>query len=266
MLNPIEQKEEWLNKSKPYCNKILVNIPYLRRNMLTLSAFSAAVLLLLAATSLIPLSNLVQPVQAQSSFSFRTTQPASGIVECSSTGAKLTFDAQGAPSSSNPQRVDITGGTFQISDRRDGQVLYSGSAHSGRFSNSSVGGGDLTVNTELNHVANGTSTCASTGDSLAIATSCSTSNGNAINIGFLGQGLNNFGTFYGAVDCSSLGGGDTSTTQSSSSSSSSSMTGTTQQDRDGDGILDANDNCPNLPYTRCYKEGDTAVVVHNSIR
>jgi hypothetical protein len=123
-----------------------------------------------------------------------------------------------------------------------------------------VGGGGLTVNTEVNHVANGTSTCASTGDSLAIVTSCSTSNGNVINIGFLGQGLNNFGTFYGAVDCSSQGGGDT-TTQSSSS-----MTGTTQQDRDGDGILDANDNRPNLPYTRCYKEGDTAVVVHNSNR
>ena len=227
---------------------------------MTLSAFSAAVLLLLAATSLIPLSNLLQPVQAQSSFSFRTTQPASGVVECSDTGAKLTFDAQGAPSSSNPQRVDITGGTFQISDRRDGQILYSGSVHSGRFSNSSVGGGGLTVNTEVNHVANGTSTCASTGDSLAIVTSCSTSNGNVINIGFLGQGLNNFGTFYGAVDCSSQGGGDT-TTQSSSS-----ITGTTQQDRDGDGILDANDNCPNLPYTRCYKEGDTAVVVHNSNR
>jgi hypothetical protein len=227
--------------------------------MLTLSAFSAAVLLL-AATSLIPLSNLLQPVQAQSSFSFRTTQPASGIVECSNTGAKLTFDAQGAPSSSNPQRVDITGGTFQISDRRDGQILYSGSVHTGRFSNSSVEGYGLTVNTEVNHVANGTSTCASTNDSLAIVTQCSTSNGNAINIGFLGHGLSNFGTFYGAVDCSSQGGGDT-TTQSSSS-----MTGTTQQDRDRDGILDANDNCPNLPYTRCYKEGDTAVVVHNSNR
>jgi thrombospondin type 3 repeat protein len=36
------------------------------------------------------------------------------------------------------------------------------------------------------------------------------------------------------------------------------------QDRDGDGIPDANDNCPNLPNTRCYKEGDTALLVHNN--
>jgi hypothetical protein len=37
------------------------------------------------------------------------------------------------------------------------------------------------------------------------------------------------------------------------------MTGTTQ-DGDGDGIPNANDNCPNLPHTRCYKEGDTSIV------
>ncbi|MFL6487969.1 MAG: thrombospondin type 3 repeat-containing protein, partial [Nitrososphaera sp.] len=40
----------------------------------------------------------------------------------------------------------------------------------------------------------------------------------------------------------------------------------TTQDRDRDGIPDANDNCPNLPNARCYKEGDTALVVHNSNR
>ena len=42
------------------------------------------------------------------------------------------------------------------------------------------------------------------------------------------------------------------------------MTETTTQDGDGDGILDANDNCPNLTHTSCYKEGDTAVVVHSN--
>ena len=67
-----------------------------------------------------------------------------------------------------------------------------------------------------------------------------------------------FNNFNGIVECSSQGGGDT--TQSSSSSSS--MT-RSSQDGDGDGILDANDNCPNLPHTRCYKEGDTAIVVHS---
>jgi hypothetical protein len=135
----------------------LLDIPYLRRKISTLFAFSVAILLLAAATTPIGLSNLLQPVQAQSNFSFRTTQPVDGVVECSSTGARLTFDAQGSPSSSNPQRVDITGGTFQISDRRDGQILYSGDIHNGRFSNSS-GGGGLILYTEVNRVPNGTST------------------------------------------------------------------------------------------------------------
>jgi hypothetical protein len=204
------------------------------------------------------LFNLLQPVQAQSSFSFRTTEPASGVVQCSSTSATLTFDAQGTPSSSNPQRVDITGGTFQISDSRDEQILYSGNIHNGRFSYSSTGGG-LDLYAEVNHVPNGTYTCASTNDSFTIVTQCSTSNGNVINVGVPGQGLDSFGAFNGAVDCSQRGG-DTTTTQSSSTSSAGSP------DRDGDGILDASDNCPNLPHTRCYKEGDTAVVVHNSNR
>jgi hypothetical protein len=53
-----------------------------------------------------------------------------------------------------------------------------------------------------------------------------------------------FNNFNGVVECSQERG--EGTTQSSSSS----MTGTTQ-DRDGDGILDANDNCPNLPHARC---------------
>jgi len=229
--------------------------------MSTLFALSAAVILLSASPLL--LSNLLQSVQAQSNFSFRTTPPVDGIVECSSTSATLTFDAQGTPSSSNPQRMDLTGGTFQINDRGDGQILYSGNIHSGRFNNGSGGGGSLIMNTAVNHVPNGTSTCASTGDNLTIDTFCSTSNGNPIDIGFLGHGPAGFGTFHGAVDCSQRGGGDT-TTQTTTQQSSSSITGTTTQDRDGDRIPDANDNCPNLPHTRCYKEGDTAVVAHSN--
>ncbi len=230
-------------------------------------AFSAAILLLTTTTIPLLLSNLLQPVQAQSNFSFRTTPPVDGVVECSSTGARLTFDAQGTPSSSNPQRVDITGGTFQINDRGEGgHILYSGNINSGRFDNNTSGGGGLNLDAHVNHVPNGTSACASTGDILTIVTPCSTSNGNSIYVGFLGQGLGGFGTFNGAVDCSQRGGGDTTTPQSSSSSSSSSsMTGTTtQDDGDGDGIPNANDNCPNLPHTRCFKEGNTAVVVHNN--
>ncbi|HJU35089.1 MAG TPA: hypothetical protein VJ695_08200 [Nitrososphaera sp.] len=113
----------------------MVNISYLRKNKSTLFALPAAVVLL--SSSPLILFNLLQPVQAQSNFSFRTTQPVDGVVECSSTGARLTFDAQGSPSASNPQRVDITGGTFQISDSSDRQTLYSGNIHTGRFNNGS---------------------------------------------------------------------------------------------------------------------------------
>jgi hypothetical protein len=232
----------------------------LRKNMLTLSAFSAAVLLLLAAaSSLIPLSNLLQPVQAQSSLSFRTTEPADGSDTCTRNTATLTFDAQGTPSSSHPQYVDITSGTFRITSNHDGQTLYSGNIiYGGRYVNTS-GGGEFALNAQANDVTNNTSACISKGEDIRITTSCSTSDTNGINVYTPSQ--YEFANFQGAVDCSQRGGGDTTTQQSSS------MTGTTtQQDRDGDGILDANDNCPNLPYTRCYKEGDTAVVVHNSNR
>jgi len=227
--------------------------------MLTLFAFSAAVLLLVAATSLIPLSNLLQPVQAQSSLSFRTTEPVDGEDTCTRNTATLTFDAQGTPSSSHPQYVDITSGTFRITSNHDGQILYSGNIiHGGRYVNTS-GGGEVALNAQANDVTNNTSSCISKGEVIRISTSCSTSDTN--NIYVYTHNQNEFANFQGAVECSQRGG-DT-TTQSSSS-----MTGTTttQQDRDGDGILDANDNCPNLPYTRCYKEGDTAVVIHNSNR
>jgi hypothetical protein len=223
------------------------NTPYSRKKISTLLILLSATILMLLATSPLLLFTPV-PAQAQSSFSFRTTQPANGAVLCSSTAARLTFDAQGMPSSSNPQHVDVTGGTFQISDSHDGQILYSGNINTGRFANSSEGGSLI-----LYADVNSTSSCASTGDTLTIDTACGTSNENPINIGFQGVSPTGFGTFRGAVECSQ-GGENTQ-----------SMTGSSQ-DGDGDGILDANDNCPNLPYTRCYQEGDTAIVVHNSDR
>jgi hypothetical protein len=96
---------------------------------------------------------------------------------------------------------------------------------------------------------------------LVIDTRCSTSATNGIFVHLVTGAP--VGGFSGVVECSSQGGNTTTTNQQESSSSS--MTGGSQ-DRDGDGILDANDNCPNLPHTRCYKEGDTALVVHNSNR
>ena len=227
--------------------------------MSTLFVLSAAIALL--AISPLVLSNLLlQPVQAQSSFSFRTTEPADGNDMCTHNTAKLTFDAQGTPSSSHPQYVDITSGTFRITSNHDGQILYSGNIiYGGRYVNTN-GGGEFALNAQANDVTNNTSSCISEGDDIRISTSCSTSDTNSIYVYTHNQ--NEFANFQGAVECSQRGG-DTTTQQSSSS-----MTGTTttQQDRDGDGILDANDNCPNLPHIRCYKEGDTAVVAHNSNR
>ena len=231
----------------------MINNPYWGKKISILLSFSAAILLLL--TSPVILSNFLQPVQAQNNFSFRTTPPVDGTVECTSTSAMLTFDAQGTPSSSNPQRVDITGGTFQINDKGDRQILYSGNIHSGIFNNGSGGGGTLILNAAVNHIPNGTSTCASTGNTLTIDTFCSTSNGNTIDIGFLGKSPNNFGIFHGAVDCTSQGGGGITTQQSSSSSTG--TTTTTTQDRDRDGIPDSADRCTHTSNPRCFKEGTT---------
>jgi hypothetical protein len=221
-----------LNKCNPYHDKgiMINNIPFSRKEVSTFLALSAIALLLMSSSGLL-LSHFLQPVQASSigsssssvAITFRTTEPASGVVQCSLTSATLTFDAQGTPSSSNPQRVDITGGTFQISDSSGRQILYSGNINNGRFSNSSSGGeGSLVIYTDVNQVPNGTSACASTRDSLTIDTgACSTSNVNPIEIGFLGQIADGFGTFHGPVDCSlgGGGGGETATAQPSSSSS-----------------------------------------------
>jgi hypothetical protein len=179
---------------------------------------------------------------------------------CTHNTAKITFDAQGTPSSSHPQYVDITSGTFRITSNHDGQTLYSGNIISGgRYVNTS-GGGEFALNAQANDVTNNTSSCISEGEDIRISTSCSTSDTNSIYAYTHNQ--NEFANFQGAVECSSLGGGDTTTQQSSSSSS---LTVSSQDtDSDGDGILDANDNCPNLTYTRCYNEGDTAIIAHSN--
>jgi hypothetical protein len=222
----------------------LGNILCLRNKISISLAFSGAILLLviLLASSL-PLSNILQRVQAQSSLSFRTTKPARGFVECSHTAATLTFDAQGTPSSStNLQRVNITSGTFQINSTTGGEVLYSGNINTGRFSSSSVGGG-LFLNAEVNdasEVDDDISTCASTGYSLTISTPCSTSNVNAIALGIRGHDLDGFGTFSGAVDCPQVGGGDT--TQSMAAAS-----------RDGSGTPYSSYRCLDTHMPGCFK-------------
>ena len=70
-----------LNKCNPYHNKgiMINNIPFSRKEVPTLLALSAAIAMLLSSPLVI--SNLLlQPVQAQTTLSFRTTQPAEGTL------------------------------------------------------------------------------------------------------------------------------------------------------------------------------------------
>jgi hypothetical protein len=242
-----EPKEEGLNKSKPYSSKILVNISYLR-NDISISLALSAIALLLLASPLLPLSNLLlQPVQAQSNLSFRTPIPANGTTNDPYLDASLTFDAQGE-TFVTPDRLG-TNGTFQITDSSSGQILFSGTvfrvqANSG-FANVSNSGKQIIVF--------GDTTKPQRGSQIEISTSCSTSASNEISVTSTGGG--DVGDFSGPVECSSSsssqGGG--TTTQPSSP-----MTGTTQDgDSDGDGIPDSGDRCTHTSNPRCFKEGDT---------
>jgi hypothetical protein len=72
---PTEKKEEeLLNKCNPYHNRDIMinNIPYLRDKISTFIVLSAAIFLL--ASPLLSFNILLQPAQAQSTLSFRTTQ------------------------------------------------------------------------------------------------------------------------------------------------------------------------------------------------
>jgi Thrombospondin type 3 repeat len=146
-----------------------------------------------------------------------------------------------------------------------GQFAYSGRIDSQSSFDNEPGAGWIVIDGTLD---DGTPDCPAEGPltDLQIVTRCSsTSNDGALNPVTID-------TYYkmdwktpqvhnlranGVVECSSQGGG--TTIQQSSSS----MTGSSQ-DGDGDGIPNANDNCPNIPNTRCYKEGDTSIVVHSN--
>jgi hypothetical protein len=222
----------------------------LRREISISLTLSAAVLMLL--TSPLLLFNLLQPIQAQTAMSFKTPTPASGTMSVSPIEGEevtLTFDVHGTRLV-NSEKLD-TNGAYQITSKHDGKILYSGSLPAVQgccLTNDSSAGKPI-------HLLGDP-----IGAGISISTSCSTLATNHIDVLRLGPGPTDIAHFQGPVECSPQGG---NATQQSSSSS---MTGTTTQDGDGDGILDANDNCPNLSHTRCYKEGDTAVVVHNSNR
>jgi hypothetical protein len=226
-------------------------LPYRRKNISTLLVFSAAVVLMLLASPL-SLFNILQPVQAQTTMSFKTPQPV--ISEDGS--LVLTLDAQGTLTR-NFSGYQPMSGTFQLNSTSEGSIKNSGDIERGRLSNNSEGVVLIVL------VAS---------DSSIIEIYCSTSDHNVITY----EGLQ----FQGAVECntggdttaqpsssSSQGGGNTTTTHTAQPSSS--LTGSSQgadrgsssssnsKDSDSDGIPDSSDKCTHNSNPRCFKEGDT---------
>jgi hypothetical protein len=231
------------------------NMRYLRKETSsTLLTISAAIALLLLASPLILSNFLLQPVQAQTTLSFKTPIPANGTGYA--LGGALTFDAQGDTFRSSDQLE--TTGTYTITDISTG-INSSGSiigVHGCCLSNPS-NGDKITLD-----ALQGSS-------SIFIDTSCSTSANNNISLQNVESGA--ILDFSGPVECSSSsssqgGGGNTSTTTAQPSSSLTGTTTTTQDrdsnsrdgDGDGDGIPDSSDKCPHNSHHRCFKEGEAS--------
>ena len=214
--------------------------------MFTLFVLSAVAIALLAISPLVLSHFLLQPVQATSlPTSMRTQNPVNLGKSCGSANTTLTFEAKG-------NGKTLTNGTFQITNSSSsGQILWSGDIFN------AANDGPLY---ELYYRVKGpTLICGIGGSLLEIKTAgCSNlDSGQAVAIELSTQEGSIGDYFPGVVNCEFPS--DTTAQPSSSS-----MATGSSQDRDGDGILDANDNCPNLPNTRCYKEGDTALLVHNN--
>ena len=231
------------------------NILHLRKKVSTLLTLSAAILMMLLSSPLLlpPLSNpLLQPVQAQTTLSFRTPIPANGTAtepNVPNVNASISFDAQGG-TFVNPYKLEANG-TFQITDSSSGQILYSGyftrvQANSG-FTNVSNSGKQILVF--------GLLTKPQEGIQIVISTSCNTSASNDIGIENP-NAVQAIGDFSGPVECSSSQGKDT-TTQQPSSSMAAGSSQHSNRDGDRDGISDSSDKCANNSNPRCFKEDTT---------
>jgi hypothetical protein len=221
----------------------LINTPHLRKKISTFIALFG-ILMLLSSPQLF---NFL-PIQASSNSaaSLQTTAPADGTVCPSSTVAKLVFDARGTYSP--PYReFTITSGSFQIYSDAGGNftTLYGGRIDGAAFIPTRAGW-SLELNGALEGVYNNTICVPKGSYQIQIVTPC----GNPAPITINLENKPHLGDFNGGVSC------NPQPPQSSMAGSS--------QDGDGDGIPNANDNCPNIPNTRCYKEGDTSIVVHSN--
>jgi hypothetical protein len=192
----------------------------MRKNTLsTLLVLSAAIALVLSVSPLVISNILLQPVQAQTTMTFKTPTPAQDSLDDS-----LTFDANGTTSAADPQSAEITNGTIQLQTDQ----TYTGGIYSGSFTKNARGEDVITFKAKINNL------------DYSVYSNCSTSDGNPIHL----SGPSVSSDYFGPVECSPIGGGSTA---------SSSMTGT-KQDSDGDGIPDSSDRCANNSNTRCYKE------------
>jgi hypothetical protein len=207
-----------------------IKIPYMRKDTSTLIALSAAIALLLSSPLLL-VNLLLQPVQAQTTLSFRTPTPAEGYDRPTGQEVALTFDGHGTTSTSNPSRADITNGTIQL----QADQTYTGKINYGIIDNR-TGAGFISFDATINNI------------DYSVESFCSTSQSNDITVK-TGGGQTE-ADFSGPVECSSSQGGGVDTTQSMAAGSS--------QDGDRDGIPDSSDRCPNNSHHRCFKEGDTS--------
>jgi hypothetical protein len=210
------------------------NIPCLRNKTPTLLVLSAAAIALMLTSPMLFFNVLLQPVQAQTTMTFRTPEPADGEISCcpEDEPATLTFDAQGTASSSDPQTANITGGTIQLETPNIGNI-YNGKIVEGTFTNDSRKGPLFSFTAIFQSFG------------VTVQSRCSTYEFNAFTVIF-SQGAS---SFNGPVECSSSqGGGDTAQPSSMAAGSS--------QDSDGDGIPDSSDRCTHNSNHRCYKEGD----------
>ena len=250
-----------------------VKIPYLRKDTSsTLLIFSATAIALLLSSPLV-LSNplLLQPVQAQTTMTFKTPKPATFTDPLSGEEATLTFDAQGTTTPSGPQAAKITTGTIQVNlpgSNGNGPQTLTGNITSGAYITSRSPTGIQFYATIQN-------------TDFLVESACSTSVNNPIEVnpGDSSGGPSIPGEFSGAVECSpSQGGGDTtaqppssltgssqgtdggssSNSNNTDSNSGSSSSNSRDSDGDGDGIHDSSDNCPHNSNHRCYKEGDAS--------
>jgi hypothetical protein len=176
-----------------------IKIPFERKKISTLATLSAAIALLLGSL-LLPLFNLLPPVQAQTPMTFKTLSPSAQDPE---DNLILTFEAHGTNSSGSQKMT----GSFEVINE-GGVIVYSGNIESGQFTNNNVG-----ASISLNGTADN--------GGFSIQAGCNNTPANFIEFNIGGDSHK----FFGPVECSTQGGGDT-TTPEQQSSSTSSMAGT----------------------------------------